>query len=209
MIFYDCSTAPNPRRARMFIAEKGLNFETHDISIARSEQLSDAFRVINPDATLPVLVTDTGLTLTENTAISTYIEARWPKPPLMGVTPEEKALVAMWHAICEQKGAVPIGEAFRNSSPAMKDRALPGPRNFEQIPALADRAMARVADFFALLEARLTDSPYLAGDRFSLADITGFVFVDFARVIRTRIPEGNTATRRWFDGISSRPSAGA
>jgi len=207
MLFYDCSTAPNPRRARMFIAEKGLTIETRDISIAKSEQLTPEFLAINPRATVPVLVTDSGAILTENLGIAAYLEAAFPEPPLMGQTPEEKGAVMMWNATVEQQGGWPIAEALRNTNPHMKDRAIPGQANFEQIPALAERGLARVDLFFDLLEARLKESRFLALDQFTLADITCFVFVDFARVIRRRIPESNQATLAWFEAIKSRPSA--
>lgn len=207
MLFYDCSTAPSPRRARMFIAEKGLAIESHDISIAEGQQLQPEFLVVNPRATLPVLVTDEGTTLTENLGIAAYLEAQHPEPPLMGRTPDEKGLVLMWNAIAEQQGGQPIAEALRNSNPHMKSRAIPGPQNYEQIPELAERGKARVATFFDVLEARLQESPFLAANHFTLADITAFVFVDFARVIKMRIPETNTASRTWFDNIAARPSA--
>ena len=207
MIFYDCSTAPNPRRARMFIAEKGLEIENRDISIAKGEQLSDEFLKVNPRGTIPVLVTDDGTVLAENLGIAAYLEAAFPELPLMGASPEEKGLVMMWNAIVEQQGGIPIAEVLRNSNPHMKGRAVTGPVDFDQIPELAERARARVALFFDQLEERLQQSAYLAGDSFTLADITGFVFVDFARVIRTRIPEGNAATLDWFERIKARPSA--
>jgi len=207
MIFYDCSTAPNPRRARMFIAEKGLKIETRDISIAKGEQLSQDFLAVNPRGTIPVLVTDDGTVLAENLGIAAYLEAACPEPPLMGVSPEEKGQVMMWNAIVEQQGGMPIAEVLRNTNPHMKGRAIPGPLDFEQIPELAERGRARVGFFFDQLEERLQHSPWLAGERFTLADITGFVFVDFARVIRARIPEGNSATLDWFDRIKARPSA--
>lgn len=207
MIFYDCSTAPNPRRARMFIAEKGLEIESRDISIAKGEQLSEEFLKVNPRGTIPVLVTDDGMVLAENLGIAAYLEAAYPEPPLMGATPEEKGLVMMWNAIVEQQGGLPIAEVLRNTNPHMKGRAIPGPVDFEQIPELAERGRARVALFFDQLEERLQQSLYLAGERFTLADITGFVFVDFARVIRARIPEGNAATLDWFERIKARPSA--
>ncbi|WP_420586327.1 glutathione S-transferase family protein [Ruegeria sp.] len=207
MLFYDCSTAPNPRRARMFIAEKGLTIETREVSIAKGEQLSDAFRAINPNATVPVMITDEGTTLTENLGIAAYLDARFPEPPLMGRTPDERGRVLMWHSIAEHKGGLPIAETLRNTHPAFTDRALPGVENHAQIPELAQRGTKRIAHFFDLLETRLTDSPYLAGDEFTLADITAFVFVDFARVIKTRIPQENSATVAWYEKIGARPSA--
>ena len=207
MLFYDCSTAPNPRRARMFIAEKGLDIETREVSIAKGEQLSDAFKAVNPSATLPVLITDEGATLTENLGIAAYLEARFPEPALMGRTSDEKGLVLMWNSIVEQQGGVPIAETLRNTHPAFSERAIPGPVNHAQIPELDRRGAARVALFFNILEARLAESACLAGPEFSLADISAFVFVDFARVIKQRIPQENSATQSWFEKVASRPSA--
>ena len=209
MIFYDCATAPSPRRARMFIAEKGLTPEIRQINLGKGEHLADSFRAVNPDATVPVLITDDGLTLTENNGIVSYLEARHPSPPLMGDTPEQKGLVAQWNALVEQRGGQPIAEALRNGNPAMKGRALTGPVDFEQIPALAERGMQRVGLYFDLLERRLSETPYLAGGNFTWADISAYVFADFARVIRMRIPEENTATRDWFERIAARPSGTA
>ena len=207
MIFYDCSTAPNPRRARMFLAEKGLSPETHDISIAKGEQLDAAFLAVNPRATIPVLVTDTGTVLTENLGIAAYLEGAHPEPPLMGRTADEKGLVLMWNSIVEQQGGAPVAEALRNTHPAFENRAIPGPDHYAQIPELAERGQARTVRFFDLLEERLQDSPFLATDHFTLADISAFVFVDFARVIKMRVPEANTATLAWQEAIRERPSS--
>ncbi|WP_170416938.1 glutathione S-transferase family protein [Ruegeria atlantica] len=207
MLFYDCSTAPNPRRARMFIGEKGLEIETREVSIGKGEQLGDDFRAVNPNATIPVLVTDEGIALTENLGIAAYLEARFPEPPLMGRTPDEKGQVLMWNSIVEQQGGMPIAEALRNTHPAFADRAIPGPVNYAQIPELAQRGSARVSHFFSLLEQRLVESTFVAGSEFTLADISTFVFVDFARVIKKQIPQENTATLAWFDKVASRPSA--
>ncbi|ANP37478.1 glutathione S-transferase [Phaeobacter gallaeciensis] len=207
MIFYDCSTAPNPRRARMFLAEKGLSPETHDISIAKGEQLDATFLAVNPRATIPVLVTDTGTVLTENLGIAAYLEAAHPEPPLMGRDADEKGLVLMWNSIVEQQGGAPVAEVLRNTHPAFENRAIPGPDHYAQIPELAERGQARTARFFDLLEERLQDSPFLATDHFTLADISAFVFVDFARVIKMRVPEANTATLAWQEAIRERPSS--
>ncbi|MBV1927546.1 MAG: glutathione S-transferase [Rhodobacteraceae bacterium] len=207
MLFYDCSTAPSPRRARMFIAEKGLTIETHDISIGKGEQLLPEFLAVNPRATLPVLLTDEGTTLTENIAIAGYLEAMFPQPPLLGSTPDEKAIVLMWNAICEQQGLMPVSETLRNSNPRMKGRALTGPVNFDQIPELADRGRHRIKLFYTDIEQQLRKSAFLALDCLTLADITAFVVIDFMRVVKMPIPEENTATRAWFETIKARPSA--
>ena len=107
MIFYDCTTAPSPRRARMFIAEKGLTIETREVNLGKGEQPAPEFLAVNPLATVPVLVTDNGVTLSENIAIATYLEALHPEPALMGTTPEERALVMMWNTIVDQQCALP------------------------------------------------------------------------------------------------------
>ncbi len=207
MLFYDCSTAPSPRRARMFIAEKEAEVETREISIARGEQLQPEFLAVNPRATVPVLVTPGGVVLTENLGIAAYLEAAFPEIPLMGRDPVEKGLVAMWNAIAETQGGLPISEALRNGNPHMKDRAVTGQANHAQIPELAARGMTRARAFFDILEERLSESPFLATDHLTLADITAFVFVDFARVIKLRIPETHKASQTWFDNIKARPSA--
>lgn len=207
MIFYDCSTAPSPRRARMFIAEKGVTVETREVSIAKGEQLTAEFKAINPSATVPVLVTDSGLALTENLGIAAYLEAWHPTPPLMGSTPDEKGEILMWNAIAEGQGGIPVAEALRNSNPHMKARAIPGPENFEQIPELADRGMRRIALYFDKLESHLNGRNFIAADHFTLADITNFVFVDFARVVKMRVDADRPNLLRWYETIKARPSA--
>ena len=207
MIFFDCSTAPNPRRARMVLAEKGLTPEVREISIAKGEQLSAEFRAINPQGMVPALELDDGTLLTENLGIAAYLEALQPEPLLLGCGAREKGLVMMWNAMVEQQGGLPIAEALRNSHPAFENRAVPGPVDCPQIPALAERGRARTEAFFGLLEARLQQVPYLAGENFSFADITAFVFVDFARVIKMPVPQSHEATLDWQARIAARPSA--
>jgi glutathione S-transferase len=207
MIFYDCATAPSPRRARMVIAEKGLTPEIRQLDLRAGDHLTEDFLALNPRGTVPVLITDEGTVLTENLAIAAYLEAAYPDIPLIGRSPDETGLIWMWTAICEQQCGIPMSEALRNASPALKNRALPGPVPYAQIPELAARGRARLAAFFDLLENRLRQTPYLAGEVFSLADVTGFVFVDYCRVVKMTLPEGNTASQDWFARISARPSA--
>lgn len=207
MIFFDCSTAPNPRRARMVLAEKGLTPEVREISIAKGEQLSAEFRAINPQGMVPALELDDGTLLTENLGIAAYLEALQPEPLLLGRGAREKGLVMMWNAMVEQQGGLPIAEVLRNSHPAFENRAVPGPVDCPQIPALAERGRARAEAFLGLLEARLQQVPYLAGESFSFADITAFVFVDFARVIKMPVPQSHEATLDWQARIAARPSA--
>ena len=207
MIFYDCPTAPSPRRARMFIAEKGLDIETRLVDLGKGEQLSADFLAINPLATVPVLVTDSGIALSENIAIATYLEAVHPEPALMGTTPDERAQVMMWNSIIDQQCAMPVADVLRNSHPKMAGRALPGPENFDQIPELAARGKARVEAFYGRFEAQMQGRKFLAIDDFSLADISAFIIIEFAAQVRTPIPAENAATLDWHARIAERPSA--
>jgi len=201
---YDCSTAPSPRRTRILLAEKGVAYDTVEIDLRRGEQLGDAFRAINPQCTVPVLRTDDGLLLTDNAAITAWLEARFPEPPVLGVTPVEKAEIASWTWRVESEGLLAIAEAMRNSAPALAERALAGPVNYAQIPELAQRGQARARQFFATLNERLAGRDFLAGDRFSVADITAVVAVDFARVIKLRIDEQVPELQRWRAGMALR-----
>jgi len=207
MHFYDCSTAPSPRRARVFIAEKGLEIPTTDISIAKGEQMTDEFRKINPHCTLPALVTDDGVTLTQNIGIATYLERKFPDPALMGRTPAETGEIMDWAAIAEQQGGMATAEALRNSNPHMKGRALPGPDNYEQIPELAERGLARAARFQELMERRMQGREWVVGDQISYADITAFVLLDFQRIIKLKIDESKPALFAWYSKMRDRPSA--
>jgi glutathione S-transferase len=203
---YDCATAPSPRRARILLAEKGIAHETVQVDLRTGEQLGEAFRQVNPLCTVPALRTEEGLVLTDNAAIAAYVEARFPEPPLMGVTPAEKAEIASWAWRMEFDGLLAIGEAFRNSSPAMVNRALPGPVDHPQIPELAQRGLQRVQQFFDTLNERLADRAFIATDRFSLADITAVVAVDFARVIKVRATETHPHLMRWRAAMGERVS---
>lgn len=207
--FYDCATAPNPRRARLFLAEKGVPHETVQVDLRSGEQLGDAYRQINPQCTVPALRLDSGLTLTDNAAIAAYLEAQYPEPPLMGRTPQEKAEIASLNWRMEFEGLMPIAEALRNSSPGMVDRALPGPVNYAQIPELAQRGLARAQRFFDSLDALLAHRRYVAGEVFSVADITAVVAVDFARIIKLKPDERHPNLQRWRALLAERPSISA
>ena len=203
---YDCATAPSPRRARIFLAEKGVPHDTIAIDLRTGEQLGDAYRQINPQCTVPALRTDEGLLLADNAGIAAYLEARYPEPPLLGTTPEEKAEVASWNWRMEFEGLLAIAEALRNSAPAMANRALPGAVNYPQIPALAERGLARVDQFFDLLNVRLAGREFVAMDRFSVADITAVVAVDFARIVKRKPGDQHPELLRWRAAMALRPS---
>ena len=204
--FYDCATAPSPRRARILLAEKGVAHETVAIDLRQNEQLGDAYRAINPQCTVPALRLEDGQVLTDNAAIAAYLEARFPEPPLLGTTPLEKAEIASWNWHGEFEGLMAIAEAMRNSTPAMKDRALPGPVDYAQIPELAQRGLARVNHFFDTLNAHLAGRETIATERFSIVDITAVVAVDFARVVKVRPGDAHPHLQRWRAAMALRPS---
>jgi glutathione S-transferase len=204
---YDCSTAPSPRRARILLAEKGIAHETIEVDLRNGEQMGEAFRRINPHCTVPVLRTEDGLLLTDNAAITAYVEARYPQPPLLGVTPRDKAEIASWNWRVEFEGLVAIAEAMRNRAPSMADRALSGPVNYAQIPALAERGLARVQQFFVTLNERLAAREFIASDRFSIVDITAVVAVDFSRVVKVKADEQqHPHLVRWRAAMAQRPA---
>jgi glutathione S-transferase len=206
LTLYDCATAPSPRRARILLAEKGIAHETVQVDLRHGEQLGDAYRKVNPQCTVPALRTEEGLLLTDNAAITAYLEARYPQPSLLGDTPHEKAEIASWNWRIEFEGLLAIAEAMRNSAPAMANRALPGPVDYPQIPELAQRGLARVQQFFTTLNERLDGREVIATDRFSIADITAVVAVDFARVVKVRPGEQHPHLQRWRAAMALRPS---
>ncbi|MEI8029697.1 MAG: glutathione S-transferase [Comamonadaceae bacterium] len=206
---YDCLTAPSPRRARILLVEKGVSFDTVQVDLKNSEQLSDAFRKINPLCTVPTLRTEDGSVLTDNAAITAYLEARYPEPPLLGITPHEKAEIASWNWRVEFEGLMAVAEALRNSAPALANRALPGPVDYQQIPELAQRGLSRLQQFFVMLNERLAGSEFVATERFSVADITAVVAVDFARIVKAKPGEIHPHLQRWRAAMASRPSMSA
>ena len=206
MTLYDCSTAPSPRRARILLAEKGVHHETVQVDLATREQLGDAYRRINPRCTVPALRTDDGLVLTDNAAIAAYLEATVPEPALLGRTPAEKAEIASWNWRIEFEGFMAVAEALRNSAPRLADRALTGPVNYPQIPELAQRGLARLQQFFIELNEHLAGRAFVATERFSLADITAVVAVDFARIVKVTPGEQHPEILRWRAGLGRRAS---
>ena len=209
MKFYDCRTAPSPRRVRIFLAEKGIELDTVQVDLGKGEQFGEAFRAINPDCVVPVLQLDDGQCLSEVLAICSYLEALHPEPALIGETSEQRALALMWNAKVEQQGLLAMADAFRNSAKGLSGKALPGPDAYPQIPELAERGRQRVAQFIRRLDGRLGETPFLAGDNFSIADISALVFVDFAAWIKITLPADATQLLRWYRDVSARPSAAA
>lgn len=202
---YDCSTAPSPRRARLLLAAKGIDHDSVEIDLRSGEQMGEAYRLINPQCTVPALRTEEGDVLTDNAAIAAYLEARYPQVPMLGVTPQDKAEIASWQWRVEFEGLMPVAEVLRNSSPAMVDRALPGPVNYAQIPALAERGLARLHQFFVMLNAHLAEREFVAAHQLSIVDITAVVAVDFARVAKVKPDERHPHLVRWRAAMAQLP----
>jgi glutathione S-transferase len=209
MKYYDFAQAPSPRRVRIFAAEKGIALPTEQVNLREGEQLTPAYRAINPQCVVPFLRLDDGTGIGEVVAICRYLEEIHPHPPLLGKDPKSKALVAMWDHRAECEGMMSIRDILRNSSKAFGGRALPGAVDVEQIPVLVERGRVCFAGLLADLECRLGESEFIAGADFSMADITAMVSVDFAGWVKLKIPDEYLNLTRWHRAVSSRPSAKA
>ncbi len=207
---YESASSPNSRRVRIFLAEKGICVARVSVDLSAKEQFSEAYARINPRRVVPTLVLDDGTAIGEVPAIMRYLEETHPNTPLLGSSAKEKALVAMWERRMELEGFAAVMETVRNNAAGLKDRAIAGPHAYEQIPALVERGRQRIADFYADLEVRLGGEPFVAGERFSAADITAVVAIDFAtRALSLAVPETNVATQRWYAAVTARPSFAA
>jgi glutathione S-transferase len=194
---------------RIFIAEKGLDIETVQIDLGAGEQFGDVFRAINPDCVVPVLQLDNGSCLSEVIAICHYLEARYPEPALLGTSDEERARILMWNCKVEQQGLWSVADAFRNSAKGLQGRALPGMVAYPQIPELAERGRGKLEQFFRRIDDQLAHNEFIAGDRFSIADIAAVVVVDFSSWIKLSVPEDAENIQRWYKAVSARPSVAA
>ena len=204
---YEAASSPNSRRVRIFLAEKGISVPRVPVDLAAKEQFSEAYVRINPRNVVPTLVLEDGTAIGEVPAILRYLEETHPDPPLLGVSAKDRALVTMWERRIEIEGFAVVMETVRNAAAGLKGRAIAGPHDYEQIPALVERARRRLEDFYADFEARLAAAPFVAGDRFSVADITAVVAVDFSmRALSLPIPETNAASLRWHSLVAARPS---
>ncbi len=207
MKFYDCHTAPSPRLVRMFIAEKNVKVKTIEVDLRNFEHLTPEFRAINPHCTVPVIETSNGTIITSTQGCWRYLEETKEDPPLLGKTPEEKAMIAdlIWHI--EMDGLQAVAEGLRNSAPRLKDRAVTGPENYAQIPDLASRGKVRARRFLESLEALIGDNEFILGDQFTAVDIFTFVIVEFAGWLKLDLPETDINSKGWYQRVISRPSS--
>ena len=203
MKLYDSGRAPNPRRVRVFLAEKGISIPTEQVDLGKGEHKSAEFTAVNPLQRVPALVLDDGTVLTESIAICRYFEALRPEPPLFGRTPREIGLVEMWNRRAELHLLNPVASVFRHLHPAMKEMEVP------QIPEWGEANKPKVAEFLAFLDDALKDRLFLAGDHYSVADITAMIAIDFMKPAKLAAPEDLKHLRRWRMQVSERPSAKA
>jgi glutathione S-transferase len=203
MKLYDGGRAPNPRRVRIYLAEKGLSVPLEQVDLGALAQKSPAFTAINPVQRVPALQLDDGTIISESIAICRYFEALHPEPPMFGKGAEDEAVVEMWQRRVEFHLLAPISHVFRNSHPAMKEMEVP------QVPAWAEANKPRIADFLALLNRELKGRPFVAGDRYTVADITALVSVDFLKPAKLAVPDDLLSLKRWHGEVSARPSAKA
>ena len=210
MKLYHATSSPNSRRVRILLAEKGLTPTLIPVDLGKGEQHGDAYRAINPRRVVPVLVLDDGTVIGEVPVISRYLDDIHPSPSLFGTTPVQQAVISMWDRRIEQEGFASVMEAIRNTATGLKGRAIAGPHDYEQIAALAERSRQRAVHFMEDLDDRLKRSAFVAGERFSVADITALVTIGFAaKAIDLQVPADLKSLRRWYETVSSRPSATA
>ena len=200
MKLYDGGRAPNPRRVRIFLAEKGINIPMEQVDIATHQHRADAYTAINPMQRLPALLLDDGTAIAESIAICRYFEGLDPDPPLFGRGSLECALVEMWNRRVELHLFLPVAAVFQHLHPFMKTLVDP------QVPAWGEANKPRVAEFLTFLDGELKKRTYVAGE---VADITALVAVDFMKVSKLSVPDGLAHLRRWYQAMSARPSAAA
>lgn len=203
MKLYDGGRAPSPRRVRIFLAEKGIDVPKVPVDMGKLGHRSEEITALNPLQRLPVLQLDDGTVLTETVAICRYFEGLHPEPPLMGATPLESAVIEMWNRRLELHFYEAVAAAFRHTHPAMKEWEVP------QIPEWGEANRPKALAFLELLDKQLSDNQFVAGERYSIADITGVVSMDFMKPARIPKPEHLRNVMRWYEEISARPSTSA
>ena len=203
MKLYDAATAPNPRRVRVFIAEKGLDVPCEQVDIMKAVNRGEEFRRnVNPMGTLPVLELDDGTCIAETGAICRYFEEVQPDPPLLGVDAKDKAVVEMWNRRMELELFQPATLAFQQQHEFFKGRV-------PQVPEYAAVSKAKAEKTLAWLDGVLADREYIAGARFTVADIVALCAVDFGRVSKIKLQPDQKNLARWHEQVSARPGAKA
>lgn len=200
VLLYDSPRAPNPRRVRIFMAEKGIELPRREIDIMAGVHFGEAYRGRIGTHHVPALELADGSILTESVAICRYLEAFHPEPNLMGRDAREAAEIEMWQRRVEFQLLLPVAFVLRHGNPAMAVLESP------QVPEWAAANRPRVLQGLRWLDARLSRAPFVAGDRFTVADITAIVAIDFMRTIRQPLPEDCPALGAWAGRVRARPS---
>ena len=203
MKLYDGGRAPNPRRVRVFLAEKGIEVPLAPVDMGAMGHRTDEVTGLNPLQRLPVLVLDDGAVLTESIAICRYFEALHPEPALFGRGALDEARVEMWQRRMEFNLLLPVAQAFRHIHPAMKEWEIP------QVAEWGEANKPKAIEFLTILDRELAGREFVAGDGFSVADITGLIAVDFMKPARLEVPPELTHVQRWHAALRARPSANA
>jgi glutathione S-transferase len=201
MKLYDGGRAPNPRRVRVFLAEKGIEVPLVPVDMGAFGHKSEEMTARNPLQRLPVLELDDGTIITESVAICRYFEELNPEPPLFGTGATERALVEMWQRRVELHFMGPVAAAFRHIHPAMKEWEVP------QMPEWGEVNKPKAVEFMRFLDKELASREFIAGDDYSIADITGLIAVDFMKPARIEMPSDLTPLQRWYQTVAGRPSA--
>jgi glutathione S-transferase len=203
MKLYDGGRAPNPRRVRIFLAEKGITVPNEQVDLGSLQHKGDTFTAINPMQRVPALVLDDGTVIAESIAICRYFEALHPEPSLFGRGALQSALVEMWNRRVEFHLFVPVSNIFRHLHPAMKEMEQP------QVKEWGEANKPRALSFLEFLDGELRSRSFIAGNDYSVADITAMVAVDFLRVSKIAVPDTLTHLKRWHAAVSGRPSVSA
>jgi glutathione S-transferase len=199
MKLYTSGWAPNGRRVAMFLAEKQIEVPTVEVDLEKRENRADGFLARNPLGRVPVLELDDGSHLTESVAISRYFEALHPTPSLFGTTPLEQATIEMWNRRAELNVLMPIAQAFRSLTPIFKQ--------FEKVvPEWGPVAEEQARDALPIFDDQLARHTYLAGEQFSIADITLALTLSFARSTQRQLPYDLPNLSRWYAAVTARPS---
>jgi glutathione S-transferase len=200
MKILDEKRAPNPRRVRIFLAEKGIDVPYEQVDIMKSAHKTSEMTELNPTQRIPILILDDRTAIAETMAICRYFEALQPEPALFGKTPREIATIEMWNRRAELNFLLSVAQCFRHSHPAMAELEVP------QVPAWAEANKPRVAEIIHIFDKALAKTPYVAGDRFSVADITALIATDFMKPARLSVPDDAVHFKRWYGEVTARPS---
>ncbi|HRF74593.1 MAG TPA: glutathione S-transferase family protein [Accumulibacter sp.] len=198
MKLYTYDRAPNPRRLGMFLKYKGIEIETAQVDLRKAEQLTDEYRAINPEMTVPALKLDDGTVLSEVIGICTYLEQIYPDRPLLGTTALERALVVSWDHRLFAAMIMPIADMLRNSAEAFRNRALAGPYDVPQLTEMVERGRLQLHYILPDLDAKLARGAWLAGDNFTFADIDLLAAVDFMAWVKESVPEECAHLKAWY-----------